>query len=242
MSTRQCGLVVAFEGLDGAGKSTQCEILTRKFSSQGQPVHTLSHDREDPVDRMLLDLMTDEPVDVKANRFAIIATFLCRQEWVIAPQMKTGTSFIYDKYLLTFLAREVARGADVKELKAMIRQLDPPDLTIVLDVSPEVALLRKKGSVKYREAGLNLVNYGGVPVSPARFKAGEYPQEWVHQCYLDHQGQMSKALIRMLDGEAGYWHGKFGRIIVRLSSMRDQDDLAAEIWEAVCRVRSSLQN
>jgi thymidylate kinase len=232
------GLVMAFDGLDGAGKSTQCQILAEKFEARGWPCRILRLSNEDPVERMLADVAVDLPVSVVGNRYSVIAKLLCRQEWLVRPQLEAGNSFIYDKYLLSFLSKELAGGAEASELRTMIRHLEPPDISVFLDVSPEKALERKRGVVTYREAGLSFATYNDEPVSPARFSRGEYPPRWVHQCYLDYQGRAREARARLLADASGYWGGKFGRSAITLSSTREPDDLAAAIWTAVERHRT----
>jgi thymidylate kinase len=227
------GIVVAFDGLDGAGKSTQCAELQRVLLSDGMPCEVRSLSSGDAVERMLMQVAADRALDTTANRYALISKLLARQEWLVRPQRHTGVSFIYDKYLLSFLAKEIVRGADSRELRTMIDQLDPPDVTVVLDIAPDLALVRKDGKVGYREAGLNLVTYEGKTVTPAGLESGAYPEQWVQACFLDYQRRVRSAQEQLLGEAHGYWAGKFGRSIVVLPSTQPSHAIATTIRRVV---------
>jgi dTMP kinase len=231
------GIVVAFDGLDGAGKSTQCAELKGTLVSSGMACEVHSLSSGDLVERMLKEVATDRVLDITANRYAVISKLLARQEWLVSPRRRTGTSFIYDKYLLSFLSKEIVRGGDVRELRAMVRQLDPPDITIVLDIAPGSALRRKGGSVGYREAGLNLVTYDGQAVTPAGFESGRYPAEWIRDRFVEYQGRVRAALERLVADAQTDWHGKFGRSIVVLPSEQHPHTIAATVRQLVQETR-----
>lgn len=226
------GLLIAFEGLDGGGKSTQCALLAEALREAGQRCTVMRLSSGDPVEEMLGDLAVDTPVEVVGNRFAVIAKLLCRQEWVVEPRLRRGEAVIYDKYLLSFLAKETVRGANPAQLRTMVQRLRPADLTIVLDVEPDEALRRKQGRVTYREAGLNLNTYNGEPVSPDAFRRGAYPHAWVRERYLEFQGGARQAQARLLDAAETYWNGGFGRRVLRLPAGDDRHRLAEAIAAA----------
>ncbi|MFI0750620.1 dTMP kinase [Streptomyces sp. NPDC021224] len=223
--------VVAFEGLDGSGKSTQCRLLSERLGSAGMGAAIRPLFRFDIVEEMLEDLDGAAEVPDVGSRYAVMAKVLTRQEWVVNPRLGEREATIYDKFLLTFLANEIVRGADRHELEVMSRRVLPPSLTFVLEISPETALRRKGGKVGFREAGLNLATYRGEPVTYSAYKAGLYPAKFLEQRYVEFQLEVQAAMRSLIDADKS--PSPFGRRCVLLKAERSTEDLAAEIWSHV---------
>lgn len=223
--------VVAFEGLDGSGKSTQCRLLTERLTAAGLGAAVRPLFRCDIVEDMLSDMDAAAEVPDVGSRYAVMAKVLSRQEWLVLPQLGQREATVYDKFLLTFFAGEIVRGAGRAELDVMARRVHAPQLTFVLQIAPEVALHRKGGKVGFREAGLNLASYEGEPVSYRRYKDGGYPADFLQHRYVEFQLQAQAAMQELIDQTSG--PSPFGERCVVLKAERDADELAAEIWSHV---------
>ena len=141
------GLLVAFEGLDQSGKQTQGELLRDRFIARSRDVQLLSFpDYDTAIGREIRkalrggrhygpDLMQLLYV---ANRYE------CKQQIVAARD--AGTIVVCDRYLASSVAYGEAQGLDPEWLVSIQRYLPQPDLTILLDIPPEVSARRKRSN------------------------------------------------------------------------------------------------
>jgi dTMP kinase len=152
------GLLVAFEGLDQSGKQTQAERLRDRLTAVGRTVRLLSFpdyqthiggeigralrgEREYGADVMQLLYV--------ANRYEY------RDE--IAREREAGTIFVCDRYLASSVAYGEAHGLDGAWLREMQKYLPQPDLTILLDIPPDVSARRKTADRDKYERDLALL-------------------------------------------------------------------------------------
>jgi dTMP kinase len=151
------GLLVAFEGLDQSGKQTQAEALRDWCTGLGRQVRLLSFPTYDTalgaeIGRALAGEREYGPDVMQllyvANRF----------EWKreIVAAMGQGTVIICDRYVASSVAYGEALGLDGAWLTQIQRPLPQPDLTLLLDITPDVSLARKQvGRDRYeRDLGL----------------------------------------------------------------------------------------
>ena len=225
--------VVAFEGLDGSGKSTQCRLLAERLTAAGLGAAVRPLFRCDIVEDMLSDMDAAADVPDIGSRYAVMAKVLSRQEWLVLPQLAQREATVYDKFMLTFFASEIVRGASRGELDVMARRVRAPQLTFVLQIAPEVALRRKGGKVGFREAGLNLASYQGEPVTYRRYKEGRYPADFLERRYVEFQLLAQAAMRELIDGTCTSGPSPFGERCIVLKAERDAGELAEEIWSHV---------
>jgi dTMP kinase len=138
-------LLIAFEGLDQSGKETQARMLAASLRSQGRLVETLSFpDYQTSIGREIGEALggrRDYGPDVMqllyiANRFEHKPRIL---EWQAA-----GAVVICDRYLASSIAYGESQGLDAAWLADAQRYLPQPDLTFVLDITPEISAARKQ--------------------------------------------------------------------------------------------------
>ena len=138
------GLLVVFEGLDQSGKQTQAERLRDRLVAAGRTVRLLSFPSYDThiggeIGRALKgerDYVADTmQLLYVANRF----------EWKpeIERELATGTVVVCDRYLASSVAYGEAFGLDGPWLSEIQRYLPQPDLTVLLDIEPQVSASRK---------------------------------------------------------------------------------------------------
>jgi dTMP kinase len=148
------GLFIAFEGGEGSGKSTQAGILAERLRSVGrvvaetaEPGGTRTGIR---IRKLLLSSFADrERMPPIAEALLFLADRNVHVERIISPRLADGQVVICDRYALSTLVYQgVGRGLDVTHLAEVNRWASlglVPDLTIVLDVDPEVGLTRAIG-------------------------------------------------------------------------------------------------
>jgi dTMP kinase len=138
------GLLIAFEGLDQSGKQTQAELLRQRLTESGRTVRLFSFpDYHTPIGIQLgRALRGEHEYAADVMQLLYVAN---RYEWKdeIARQRDAGTILICDRYLASSVAYGEAHGLDAAWLAEVQKYLPQPDLTILLDIPPEVSARRK---------------------------------------------------------------------------------------------------
>jgi dTMP kinase len=152
------GLLVAFEGLDQSGKQTQSELLRDRLTAAGRTVRLLSFpDYTTAIGTEIgRALLGDYEYDADVMQLLYVAN---RYEWKdeITRERDAGTILVCDRYLASSVAYGEAHGLDGAWLAAIQRYLPQPDLTILLDIPPDVSARRKTADRDKYERDLALL-------------------------------------------------------------------------------------
>jgi dTMP kinase len=151
VSPRRRGLLIAFEGVEGAGKSTQIELLRRTLEERGLGVVATREPGGTPlgerVRALLLDPSTSVHPRAEALLFAAARAELVEQ--VIRPALERGEVVLCDRYLDSSLAYQgAARGLGREEIAAINRFATAgllADVVVLLRLDPAEGLARGHG-------------------------------------------------------------------------------------------------
>ncbi len=153
------GKLVAVEGLDGSGKSTQIYLVKRWLELEGYRVsftewNSSSLVKEATSKGKKRQLLTP-------TTFSLIHStdFADRYERQILPLLRAGYIVLADRYVYTAFARDAVRGCDRAWLRKLYSFARRPDVTVFFNVPLEVALRRilaGRPQLKYHEAGMDL--------------------------------------------------------------------------------------
>ncbi|HLI39023.1 MAG TPA: dTMP kinase [Streptosporangiaceae bacterium] len=153
------GLLIAFEGGEGAGKTTQARMLAIWLREQGFDVVTTREPGATRVGMRLRALLLDTSHAGMSPRAEALMYAADRAEHVasvIAPALKRGAIVITDRYVDSSLAYQGAgRGLPVDEVAELNNWATDglvPDLTILLDLPPHEGLSRRARSADRLEA------------------------------------------------------------------------------------------
>ena len=150
------GAFVVFEGIDGAGTTTQAALYAARLRARRRLVHVTNEPSGGPIGSLIRQVLrhrvampSGRQPDTMALLFA--ADRLDHLGSEIEPCLREGYVVLSDRYDLSSLAYQATTGAggarELAEMVAWIRELNRhalrPDATIVLDVSPEVAATRR---------------------------------------------------------------------------------------------------
>ncbi len=145
------GLFIALDGLDGAGKSTQCRLLADWLRGQGLPVTACSDPGGTDIGRQLREILLDgrRPMTLACEAFLFMASRAQLTAEIIRPALDAGQAVVSDRFLLANVVYQGhAGGLDPELLRAMgllsTSGLEP-DLTVVLDLPVDNALSRRPG-------------------------------------------------------------------------------------------------
>jgi dTMP kinase len=136
------GLLIAFEGPDGSGKTTQRKLLKTWLESRNQPVVSArwaSSPLVKPLIHVRKKIRALSPVE-----YSLIHAidFRHRLETEILPALWDGTTVLADRYLFTALARDAARGLDLDWLLQAYAPLLWPDLVLYFAMPARVSSRR----------------------------------------------------------------------------------------------------
>ena len=146
-------LFVTFEGGEGSGKTTQCELLALRLKAGGWSVLQLREPGGTPLGeemrRLLLHPDTVGALSVEAELLLFLAARAELVQGVIRPALADGAAVICDRFADSTLAYQgYGRGLDL----ALIRGLNDfatgglaPDLTVLLDVAVKEGRARTRG-------------------------------------------------------------------------------------------------
>ena len=153
------GPLIVIEGSDCSGRSTQAEMLKESLESQGHAVMEMGIRRSDLLSKAISSAKQGNLLG-KTTLSLLYATDLADQlENRIVPAMQAGFVVLADRYIYTLMARDLARGGELKWLKRLFGIALEPDLIIYLDTEPEVLFYRtlaKYGELNYWESGMDL--------------------------------------------------------------------------------------
>jgi len=167
------GLLVAFEGPDGSGKSTQRKLFKTWLKGEGISVTTTKWNSS-AVIKPLVKVRKQIHV-LSPEEFCLLhaADFRHRVETEILPALWQGTTVVADRYLFTGLARDAARGLPFDWLLHVYEPILWPDLVFYFSVSPETSGMRISATrqPKYYEAGQDITGVDDPLASYKRFIA-----------------------------------------------------------------------
>ncbi|MEZ4298744.1 MAG: dTMP kinase [Polyangiaceae bacterium] len=165
------GIFVVLEGIDGSGTTTQAELYARYLREKKRLVHVTREPSGGPVGsllRLILARRVSLPSGAHASTMALLfaADRLDHVECEILPLLRDGYVVLSDRYDLSSILYqavtagvEPTAGADVVDwIRTLNRHARRPDVTVVVDVPPEVAEARRRargGAVEiFEEADL----------------------------------------------------------------------------------------
>jgi dTMP kinase len=153
------GTLIAVEGLDGSGKSTQIRLVHQWLIGLGLKVMFSEWNSS--------ELVKDATKRGKKRQLLTPTTFSLihatdfadRYERQILPMLKGGYIVLCDRYIYTAFARDRVRGCDPMWLRSLYEFVRPPDITFFFRLPLETALgriLEGRPRLKYFEAGMDL--------------------------------------------------------------------------------------
>ena len=143
---------ISFDGVDGAGKSTQIERFCEYLASVGREVVRCRDPGTTGVGERLRSIVLDHGDDPLGMRTEMLVYMAARSQLVdevIRPALKDGKMVVSDRFLLSNVAYQgYGGGLPIEEVWAVGRIATHrvlPDLTIVLDLDPTTAASRRTG-------------------------------------------------------------------------------------------------
>ena len=153
------GRLIAVEGLDGSGKSTQIYLLRRWLQVQGLKVYFSEWNSSELVKAATSKGKKRELLTPTTFSLIHATDFADRYERHLAPLLRAGYLVLCDRYIFTAFARDVVRGCPPEWVRGIYDFAALPDLTFFFKADLEISLQRildGRPQLKYFEAGLDL--------------------------------------------------------------------------------------
>jgi dTMP kinase len=152
----QHGRFIVLEGIDGCGSTTQSGLLATALKARGIEVCSTCEPSTGPVGRLIRQALRSELTTgdgaARGLSWAAMALLFAADRvdhvsTVIEPALASGRVVISDRYDLSTLAYQSTTSTEPGDVVPWLRAINArarrPDLTLVLDVSPELAEQRR---------------------------------------------------------------------------------------------------
>jgi dTMP kinase len=139
------GFLIALEGIDGAGKTTQGRFLQERLEARGLRVVRTREPTAGRWGQLLRDSAVKGRLSLQEETEAFIKDREEHVETVLHPALREGKVVIIDRYYFSTMAYQGARGLDPLELMRRNEAFAPePDLLVVFDIDPKGGRARIK--------------------------------------------------------------------------------------------------
>jgi dTMP kinase len=178
------GKLIAIEGTDGVGRSTQIHLLREWLEIQGYGVIQTGWTRS-PLMQPTIDLAKSSNT---LNKLTFVLLYACdfadRLEKEVIPALKAGFIVLADRYIYTALARAGVRGVDRQWSRNLYGFAIAPHLIFYLKIDVDALARRvlERGGMDYWESGMDL-------------KAGDD----IYENFRSYQRQVLKEYASMAD-------------------------------------------
>ena len=173
------GFLIAFEGADGSGKTTQRKLFKTWMRSVGHEVVTFKWNMSPMVKPILRARKNARSLSPEEYCVLSAAGFRHQLETEVLPALWEGKMVVADRFLFTALARDSARGVDLNWAMNAYVPLFWPDLVFYFEVNADLASHRVGANRKpsYYEAGQDITNIADPLASHRKF-VGRVIQEY----------------------------------------------------------------
>jgi dTMP kinase len=150
------GRFVVLEGLDGAGTTTQAKRLVEHLQAAGTKAHVTREPSDGPVGQLIRQMLTGGHAisgqSIAQSTFGLLfaADRLDHLQREIEPHLAEGAIVVSDRYYHSSLAYQ-GTGAERDWIAMLNQRARTPDLTIFLQVRPEVAAARRAAAGRVQE-------------------------------------------------------------------------------------------
>jgi len=153
-------IFITIEGVEGSGKSIQAKFLVDWLRERGfNPLLTVEPGGTDIGEDIRELLLSDSDIDGVTELFLYLADRREHIVKVILPALRKGKTVVSDRYYdSTFAYQGGGRGIDrnwIENLMNKVVRNVVPDITFLIDVSPELGLSRIKGKDRIEKEEIN---------------------------------------------------------------------------------------
>ncbi len=155
------GTLIAFEGLDGSGKSTQVERLESALRTDGHDVLGTREPTPGPIGQRIRSMArSNQRLDPEEELHWFVEDRREHVEALIRPALAAGRVVLCDRYFLSSVAYQGARGLDPEEILRDSEASCPvPDLALLFALEPALGLERVRARGREREPAFEEIEF-----------------------------------------------------------------------------------
>ncbi len=150
MNLTQKSVFIVLEGLDGSGTTTHSHLLEGFLKNEKLKVHLTQEPSKNEIGVLLRKFLKDNSIPPTTDALLFAADRNLHYHNEIKKKLDEGYIVISDRYLESSIIYQSLQSDEisidwVEELNKFVGQ---PDLTILLDIDPKVAMARKSGALE----------------------------------------------------------------------------------------------
>lgn len=163
MIAMEKGFFISVEGIDGAGKRTLCSFSKRFLESHKHEVIQFEYPDYSSIWGKIIDDYLHNKIELNINeQFFAYFIDIFKDYDKIYKLLEEGRIVLTDRYFSSTIAFQCAKGFSYKKALSIIRTMNviEPDLTIFIQLTPQLALQRKfeqKKSLDRHEMDIKLL-------------------------------------------------------------------------------------
>ena len=157
------GFLISVEGIDGAGKRTLTSFIKKYIESQKLNAIQFEYPDYSSIWGKIIDNYLHNKIEISINeQFFLYFIDILKDQAKLIQLLNTDTCIILDRYFSSTVAFQCAKNFNYQKALAIIETMDIilPDLTIFIQIPPEIALQRKynqKGFIDRHEKDIELL-------------------------------------------------------------------------------------
>ncbi len=139
------GWLVAFEGIDGAGKKTLTNFLKDQLTQRGVQVETFRYpDYDSPWGKIIKEYLNNDLELDPVEQFFTYFTDIIKDQSKLEEILARGDFVIVDRYFASTVAFQTAQGFYYGRALAILDLVKPliPDIGFFIEVAPQTAMQR----------------------------------------------------------------------------------------------------
>lgn len=137
------GKFIVLDGIDGSGTTTHAEELKNWLVNQGYAVVLTQEPSSRKIGALIRTIIKTHDTSPTVDALLFAVDRVDHLETIIKPALEANKIVISDRYVESSIAYQTAAGLKMTWILEINKFAEKPDLTIILDVPPEVGLSRK---------------------------------------------------------------------------------------------------
>ena len=181
--TAKKGIFITMEGPDGAGKSTQIDLLKKYLEDKGYNILLTRDPGGNDISEAIRGIILNKDFTEMGYMTELLLYASARAQLVkenIKPDLEAGTAVIADRFVdSSAVYQGIGRGLGIDtvyKVNEFALQGIMPDMTILMDLDAEVGLARKKNQAELDRMERESVDFHKKVVTGYRDLADRYPE------------------------------------------------------------------
>ncbi|HUX98841.1 MAG TPA: dTMP kinase [Candidatus Deferrimicrobium sp.] len=137
------GKFIVLDGIDGSGTTTHTKALKGWLKKQGYSVVLTEEPTNRKIGSLIRTMIKTKETSSTMDALLFAADRLDHLANVIEPALTAGKIVISDRYFESSIAYQTVAGVEMNWVMELNKFVKNPDLTIILDIEPEIGLARK---------------------------------------------------------------------------------------------------